>query len=142
MVRTLLISFIFEPPLIYFVLELSTFLTEILHSQVIMGPGIEAGSTFDFIGSNVDVAPTFLALAGVDPTTVTPPMDGKSVASQLIKIGAKDSARVLNKVCCVFCASKRKSEGKMKCESARVCVCVCVQPLETGRSLLRIAKAY
>ena len=28
--------------------------------MVIMGPGIEADTTFDFIGSNVDVAPTFL----------------------------------------------------------------------------------
>ena len=53
--------------------------------MVIRGPGIAAGSTFDFIGSNVDVAPTFLALAGVDPATATaPPMDGKSIAHKLI----------------------------------------------------------
>lgn len=45
-------------------------------TQVIMGPGIEADTTFDFIGSNVDVAPTFLALAGLDPKKVSPPMDG------------------------------------------------------------------
>ena len=44
--------------------------------MVIRGPGIKPGSTFDFIGSNVDVAPTFLALAGIDPTTTEPPMDG------------------------------------------------------------------
>jgi N-acetylglucosamine-6-sulfatase len=68
--------------------------------MVIMGPGIEADSTFDFIGSNVDVAPTFLALAGIDATTdITPPMDGKSVASKLIKTvdSGTDNERVLNK---------------------------------------------
>ena len=62
-----------------------------------MGPGIEADTKFEFIGSNVDVAPTFLALAGIDASTVDPPMDGKSVAAQLIKTGAQDTPRVLNK---------------------------------------------
>jgi arylsulfatase A-like enzyme len=65
--------------------------------MVIMGPGIEANISFDFIGSNADVAPTFLALAGVDPTTVLPRMDGKSIASQLIKTSTIDTPRVLNK---------------------------------------------
>ena len=62
-----------------------------------MGPGIEADTTFDFIGSNVDVAPTFLALAGLDPKKVSPPMDGTSVASKLIKTGSLDTSLVLNK---------------------------------------------
>lgn len=64
--------------------------------MVIMGPGIVAGSTFNFIGSNVDLAPTFLALAGIDAQTVSPPMDGKSILAQLINTGHSDD-RVLNK---------------------------------------------
>ena len=52
--------------------------------MVIRGPGIKADSTFDFIGSNVDVAPTFLSLVGMDPTQTDPPMDGKSIAHKLI----------------------------------------------------------
>jgi arylsulfatase A-like enzyme len=32
----------------------------------------------------VDVAPTFLSLAGLDPTDTVPPMDGKSIAHKLI----------------------------------------------------------
>jgi len=52
--------------------------------MVIRGPGIAANTTFDWIGSNVDVGPTFLALAGVDPTQTSPVMDGKSFAHKLI----------------------------------------------------------
>lgn len=48
---------------------------------VIRGPGIAANSTFDFIGSNVDVMPTVLGLAGV-PTP--PTMDGRSLAALLV----------------------------------------------------------
>lgn len=79
--------------------------------MVIMGPGIQADSTFDFIASNVDLAPTFVSLAGGDPTTLSPPMDGKSVAAQLIKTGDRITADVLNTVrspllfCCLFLSS-------------------------------------
>ena len=52
--------------------------------MVVRGPGIKAGSTFDWIGSNVDVAPTFLSLAGLDPASTSPPMDGKSFTHKLI----------------------------------------------------------
>eukprot|EP01043_Picozoa_sp_COSAG02_P094767 COSAG02_NODE_31180_length_538_cov_0.692483_1_plen_140_part_01 len=40
---------------------------------------------FVAVGSNVDVAPTLLALAGLDPTKFTnPPMDGKSLMPWLL----------------------------------------------------------
>ena len=34
--------------------------------MVIRGPGIQPNSSFDYIGSNVDVMPTILGLAGVE----------------------------------------------------------------------------
>jgi N-acetylglucosamine-6-sulfatase len=50
--------------------------------MVFVGPGVTAGGTFDQIGSNVDIMPTILGLAGVaTPGT----MDGRSVAPELIK---------------------------------------------------------
>jgi arylsulfatase A-like enzyme len=49
---------------------------------VIRGPGIAAGSTFDFPASNVDVAPTLLGLAGAD--FLAAGMDGRSVAPLLV----------------------------------------------------------
>eukprot|EP01065_Artemidia_motanka_P029313 TRINITY_DN35454_c0_g1_i1.p1 TRINITY_DN35454_c0_g1~~TRINITY_DN35454_c0_g1_i1.p1 ORF type:complete len:616 (+),score=241.61 TRINITY_DN35454_c0_g1_i1:79-1926(+) len=45
------------------------------------GPGIAAGSKLDFPGTNVDVAPTILGLAGIDTPAV---MDGKSVVPLLV----------------------------------------------------------
>jgi hypothetical protein len=50
---------------------------------VISGPGIEAGSIFDFPASNVDVAPTLLSLAGVPELAAG--MDGRSVAPLLCR---------------------------------------------------------
>ena len=56
--------------------------------MVIKGPGIAAGSVFDFPASNVDVAPTLLGLAGIDELSAT--MDGRSVLPMLMK--AEDPA--------------------------------------------------
>lgn len=53
--------------------------------MMIRGPGIQPGQTFTEIGSNADVAPTLLALGGIDAATQTsPPMDGKSLLPWLI----------------------------------------------------------
>eukprot|EP01045_Picozoa_sp_COSAG04_P042879 COSAG04_NODE_13769_length_592_cov_1.722110_2_plen_72_part_01 len=49
--------------------------------MVIMGPGISPNSTNEFLGTQVDLAPTMLGLAGI----ATPPyMDGKSLVSLLV----------------------------------------------------------
>ena len=48
-----------------------------MHYIQISRPSISANSTTDFIAGNVDLAPTFVALAGVD---VIPTMDGESQA--------------------------------------------------------------
>jgi hypothetical protein len=55
--------------------------------MMIRGPGIAPRQAFTEIGSNVDVAPTLLALAGIDPAATVPPMNGKSLraAVKLIK---------------------------------------------------------
>ena len=42
---------------------------------LIKGPGIKPGSSFEFLASNVDIAPTMLSLAGIERP---PGMDGKS----------------------------------------------------------------
>lgn len=47
----------------------------------VMGPEIAPGATSNLLGSHVDLSPTFLALAGLDPA---PEMDGRSVLNQLI----------------------------------------------------------
>ena len=61
--------------------------------MIIRGPGIPAGLNLTQIGSNVDVGPTLLALAGLDPATGTsPPMDGKSLLPWLIPGGRLPSA--------------------------------------------------
>lgn len=52
--------------------------------MVIRGPGIKAGGVFDRAGSNVDVGPTILSLAGIDGYAMSPVMDGRSVAGQLV----------------------------------------------------------
>ena len=49
--------------------------------MVAMGPGIPAGARLSHLGTNVDLAPTFLELAGVVPP---PYMDGRSVVPFLI----------------------------------------------------------
>ena len=55
--------------------------TDVRIPMVIRGPGVAAGSTLEQIGSNVDVMPTLLGLAGVK----TPPtMDGRSLVSHLV----------------------------------------------------------
>ncbi|XP_066144039.1 extracellular sulfatase SULF-1 homolog [Euwallacea fornicatus] len=50
------------------------------------GPGIEAGATLNEIVLNIDLAPTFLDLAGVK---VPPQMDGKSILPLVFKGGRK-----------------------------------------------------
>lgn len=54
--------------------------TDIRIPLLIRGPGIAPNSTFGFLGTNVDVMPTVLGLAGVEtPST----MDGRSLANIL-----------------------------------------------------------
>ena len=56
--------------------------------MVVAGPGIKAGNN-SLLGTNVDYAPTFLGMAGID----TPPeMDGRSILTQLVP---KENARLL-----------------------------------------------
>ena len=50
--------------------------------MVFMGPGIQQNSSFDeWLGTQVDLAPSILALAGIDAPAW---MDGKSVISLLV----------------------------------------------------------
>ena len=59
--------------------------------MVIMGPGISPNSTNEFLGTQVDLAPTMLGLAGI----ATPPyMDGKSLVSLLVPPQNLDAAVV------------------------------------------------
>jgi N-acetylglucosamine-6-sulfatase len=53
---------------------------------VIRGPGIPAGEPNAVLGTNVDYAPTWLAMAGI-PTP--PTMDGRSILPQLIPASAE-----------------------------------------------------
>lgn len=48
---------------------------------LIRGPGIAPNSTFDFPATNVDLAPTLLGMAGLDPPAG---MDGKSFLPLLV----------------------------------------------------------
>ena len=50
--------------------------------MVMRGPGIAAGTSFDYPASNVDVAPTLLGLAGYDELSVH--MDGRSIVPLLV----------------------------------------------------------
>merc|ERR1712038_502380 len=56
-----------------------------------MGPGIEANSTFSFLGTQVDLAPSIMGLADIDPLNVT---DGKSVIPLLVSPSASVPASV------------------------------------------------
>ena len=48
-------------------------------------PAVRRPQPFSEIGSHIDLAPTFLALAGLDPKRVPgPPMDGKSLLPWLL----------------------------------------------------------
>ena len=49
--------------------------------MLFMGPGIKHGSHFDFPGTQVDVAPTLLGLAGMDTPGY---MDGRSLVPLLV----------------------------------------------------------
>ncbi len=49
--------------------------------MLFMGPGIAPNSTLDVLGTQVDLAPTILGLAGIDTPDY---MDGRSVASLLV----------------------------------------------------------
>lgn len=51
---------------------------------IINGPGIKAGTRFDMPASNVDVGPTILGLAGIDSYSLSPVMDGKSIAPLIL----------------------------------------------------------
>ena len=49
------------------------------------GPGIAPGSTFPYLGTQVDLAPTWLGLAGLPKP---PTMDGRSIAPLLLEADA------------------------------------------------------
>jgi hypothetical protein len=67
------------------------------------GPGIQPGLKFDYVGSNVDLAPTFLGLAGVD--SLAQQMDGRSVVPLLVNASDANVPLVCSlsvlRVCCV-----------------------------------------
>ena len=50
---------------------------------IISGPGISMNTKFDLLGSNVDVAPTMLSLAGASPDEISQHFDGKSILNVL-----------------------------------------------------------
>merc|ERR1719265_1691924 len=50
--------------------------------MVFMGPGIAAGSTLELQGTNVDLAPTILGLAGIETPAY---MDGRSIVPVLVR---------------------------------------------------------
>merc|ERR1712187_536217 len=52
--------------------------------MIIKGPGIKAGTPFDLPASNVDVGPTILGLAGIDAYSLSPAMDGRSIAPMIV----------------------------------------------------------
>ena len=63
--------------------------TDVRVPMRVIGPGITPGSTLGMVGSHVDLAPTFLALAGLE----TPAdMDGRSLAHALISSNSKSTA--------------------------------------------------
>ena len=56
--------------------------------MMMRGPGIAPGSTFSELASHVDLAPTILALGGLDPRSVRgPPLDGQSLLPWLLQEG-------------------------------------------------------
>ena len=60
------------------------------------GPGIAKGASFELPATQVDVAPTFLGLAGVQPP---PDMDGKSLLPHVrVPSFSKTSAQSLQSV--------------------------------------------
>lgn len=56
--------------------------------MVFKGPGIAPKSTLDFMGTQVDLAPTILGLAGIDKPK---DMDGQSIVSLLVNGAASDT---------------------------------------------------
>jgi N-acetylglucosamine-6-sulfatase len=50
----------------------------------VRGPGITGGTSSARVGGNVDFAPTFLQLAGVDGAAMPPQIDGRSFADLLL----------------------------------------------------------
>merc|ERR1719329_1075183 len=55
--------------------------------MIFKGPGIEANTSLDFLGTQVDLAPTILGLAGLEASEG---VDGRSVVPLLV--GRKDKA--------------------------------------------------
>ena len=69
--------------------------------MVIKGPGISPSLKFDYIGSNVDLAPTFLGLAGAD--FLAQHMDGRSIVPLLVNPSDPNVAQVCNDFLGCFC---------------------------------------
>ena len=57
------------------------------------GPGIKKGGTFDLPATQVDIAPTFLGLAGLKPP---PTLDGKSLLPLLLNPGTVEKQVLLS----------------------------------------------
>jgi hypothetical protein len=53
------------------------------------GPGIPKAMKLDFLGTQVDLAPTMLGFAGLD---AAPWMDGKSIVALLVKPGDRNTS--------------------------------------------------
>jgi len=53
--------------------------------MVCAGPGIQPGSLFPQLATNVDISPTLMALGGVDPKIIAESSDGRSFLPLLIR---------------------------------------------------------
>ena len=63
--------------------------TDLRVPAMIRGPGITPGSSMSAVVGNVDITPTLLTLAGIEPPSV---MDGKSMAKLLLKRPAAEGS--------------------------------------------------
>ena len=102
--------------------------------MLIRGPGIRPQQRFTQIGSNVDVAPTLLALAGLDPTNLTdPPMDGKSLMPWLLASAPADDHDG------VATALPSATRTQLAVERSRLGV---IGPVDDGEALPRVRAAH
>ena len=78
--------------------------------MVFAGPGVQHGSTIDFLGTNVDMAPTLLGLAGIRAPNGT---DGVSVVPLLVseKVASEQHEQVPASVLRHLKATSSSSDG-------------------------------
>ena len=74
------------------------------------GPGVKAGSSFDFLASNVDLTPTMLSLANIERA---PGMDGKSFLPMVLEPTEPAAANVP--------ASVSSNDDRMSSSGNRIC---------------------